>query len=197
LDGTGAAVVVYNAPEAQTITLTVEAVDEIDPVVEILELDGAHRLAYNDDLSPETMHAGLIALPLSEAGEYTIRINSFNGATEGNVEVTLTVIDEEESGELIEAELFPNSTVRYTLPRGETYTVTAFDPQGVLDAVLTVRNANGIVIATNDDHLSSDLTLNVFDARLSVTVPDDETYTVEVRDFLGRAGTITVQIEPQ
>lgn len=207
LDGKSAALLTYTAPEVQTITLTVRAISELDPVVELLTPDG-QRLAYNDDASLTGLaptDAALVGLTLPEAGDYTVRVNTFNGVTEGEVEVLLTVVDSipatisepDEGITTIQVQLPKNGVYRYELPitTDQMVQITARDPFGGLDPVLTLRNAAGEVVTRNDDHNSTDWTLNIFDAQLKeIIIPADGVYTLELREFIGRAGVIEITI---
>jgi hypothetical protein len=170
-------------------------------VLEILT-PGLQRLAYNDDAMLDGLNpldAALVRLPLPEAGQYTIRVNSFNGASIGEVEVLLMVVEPlatETADDTIRVTLHENSVYTYPLEvtAGEAYTITALDPKGVLDAVLSMRDTQGNQIAHNDDHRSGELTLNIFDAKLTFTAPSDGKVTLELREFLGRGGTFEIRI---
>jgi hypothetical protein len=50
------------------------------------------------------------------------------------------------------------------------------------------------VLAQNDDHASTNLTLDIFDAQIVYDAPDDAPLTIELREFLGRAGLIELVI---
>jgi hypothetical protein len=214
LDGQGTTWLAYDAPESQAITVTVQATGESDPVVEILKPDGT-RLAYNDDHPYDAIEmrefaptdAGLIGLTLPIAGRYLIRVNSFNGVSAGEVEVALKVVDlfkaeisdlSDSDGAKITFELPTDGIYSYSFEgtAGQILTLTARDPAGLMDSVITLKDASGAVVASNDDHHSNDFSLNIFDARIAdFTVSTDAIYTLEVREFTGRAGLIEITIQ--
>ncbi|MCU0495934.1 MAG: hypothetical protein MUF87_01130 [Anaerolineae bacterium] len=197
LDGVAPSILSYDAPNAETISITVRALDPIDPVLEILTPND-HRLAYNDDSLGQVdglsfSDAAVTRLALPAAGRYQIRVNSFNGVSVGQVEVILTTpsaFDVTESDDARLIQLPPDHPVRYLVDAqsGDQITFTAYAPG--LDPIVRLYDLNGTMIAVNDDHGSTDTTLNTLDARLTVTIPASGQYTLEVADFLGRAGPI-------
>jgi hypothetical protein len=141
---------------------------------------------------------------LPTTGLYSIYVDSFNGVQAGAVEVTIResdrfnmVVETGDAGEVISFTL-PEDTVftyPFTVEGGDNYTITAYDGTGQLDPYLRIVDSRGNVITTNDDHNSPDLTLNIFDARITAwQVPSDDTYTLEVMDFLGQSGQMTLEI---
>ncbi len=219
LNGQNPAIMTYSSPGNETITLKARALsgesDTVpDTVVELLSPDGT-RLAYNDDLavSVEGLQATdsqIARVFLAQPGAYTLRVNSFNGVTEGEVEITLTVVDgvgfvEEitDGVRVLRVNLGHDQRFVHTFEalEGETLHITARDPRGVLDPIIMIYDAAGERIAANDDTDTPfalvGLTLNTFDAQIPVfRAPSDGSITLELREFLGRAGRIELRIAP-
>jgi hypothetical protein len=188
------------AGEIVAITAHSQADEPIDITLELL-LDN-QRLAFNDDhqRSDEALHPtdaviDLFVLPAD--GEYTIRVNSFSGAQSGNVEVAVQTREALPTCRLPMqiVELPGDRNFSCVLEPSGQVTMTARDLSGTLDPVLAVY-AGGRRIGYNDDHESSDVTLNTLDAQLSLFL--DEEGVLTVGDFTGAAGTLelTVEIEP-
>lgn len=188
------------------VRLSVESLsEEFDPVVWIV--DSSHRLiAYNDSVDEET-HAqidNLYLLPDS----YTIFVDSFNGVSEGDVIVSLEIVDpfntEFSSSEIdIVINIFlPEDTVfAYDFPAkaDDIITVTVRDVSGSLDPYLAIYDESDNLLIANDDHQSTDLSLNLFDSRITEwDVPADGHYRIEVHDFSGNSGQfeLTITIQP-
>lgn len=177
-----------------------------DTIIEVLT-DDYERIAYADDrvLSDGEIDtdAQFSALMLPAAGTYIIRIDTFNGVTGGEVDVTLTTVDpfdttqeETNTAQIVKGSLPELMPFRYVLnvAAGEMWQITARDTSGSLDPMLFMYDAAGDLIAANDDHETFDLTLNRLDAQLTVTAEDDATWTLELRDFMGQSGTFELQL---
>jgi hypothetical protein len=227
----------YEAPEAQWVQITTRAHTPegddlpVDTIL-IVRSDDEDVLAYVDDTLIVTddatseggiptlqNNARISALYLPSTGDYTVSVDSFNGVSEGAVDVTLFVVDafnpmpiediENEDAESSDAE----NSIAITLPparayqqsitlgAGEALLISARDVQGDIDPILTLYDGAGAMLAQNDDHqsllddvpeIAPDLTLNNLDARLFYRNTSDQSLTLmfETRDFLGRTGTI-------
>lgn len=225
LDGQIPTILAYVAEGGEALTLTARALGEgtiegldgtytLDTVIEILSPDG-ERLAYNDDHHADAAtlaatDSAIERLILMEAGTYLIRVNSFNGVTAGEVEVSHALVSpvdyaittENETSLILNVALNPAQpfSYRFTVEAGTQYTIVARDLKGRLDPIITLRDTtpDETVIATNDDYayrFGDAFILNVFDARIiDAEIPMDGDYTLEVREFLGRGGQITVQM---
>jgi len=209
-------ILIYEADKAgqvvNIITSTADDDSAPDTVIEVLRPNG-QRLAYSDDVlnqSPDgettlDRDATIENLILPEPGLYTIRIDSFNGVSEGDVEVLVTPgdlfmerVDESEDVVIINAILPVGLPYQIMLDvsAGDKLTITVHDVSGTLDPVVMLLDASGKRLAFNDDHESSDLTLNLFDARLSdVEVLSEGPMTIVVYDLLGRTGAFQLTIE--
>lgn len=225
LDGQTPTILAYVAAGRETITVTARALGEgtieglegtytLDPVIEILSPEG-ERLAYNDDhqAALETLtptDAAVERLFLPEPATYTLRVNTFNGVTAGEVEVSLAlvspveyeIVTDEADTLIMTVSLEAAQTFQYpfTAEAGTVYTIVARDPKGLLDPILLLRenDPENTVIASNDDYryrFGDAFILNVFDARIiDAEIPADGDYVLELREFMGRGGTITVQM---
>ena len=141
------------------------------------------------------------------SGLYIIRVNSYGGIFAGGAQVRLDVVDgfavqlisDDDSSRIIEATLprYQTFTTSLETIAGSTYVLTIRDLNGTLDPLLRLRSESGDVIAENDDHAGYHLNLNVYDSRLAYVADEDAVLTVEVIDFLGRAGTFELAITTQ
>lgn len=203
-----AILVLVNDTAGQVITITARAINnaEIDPVLWIMDGE-AQLLAYNHNtLTAEGLvdvSARIANLVLPTTGFHTVYVDSFNGVGEGDIEVTFResdmfdmAVEDSDSAQIITFSLPENTVFSYpiTVENDDTLTITASDGSGNLDPYLRIVDSAGNIIISNDDHDSLDLSLDIFDARISEwIVPADDTYSVEVFDFLGRAGDIIVR----
>lgn len=223
LDGTDAAMIAYASGGSETVRLFARAAvsdsdaPPFDVVVEVISPDG-QRIAYNDDYAAALIPAATVTslnlqptdavipvLTLDVSGEYLIRVNSFNGVSVGEVEVTLEIIEpvsierETDSDDMLTASvtLRPDqvAVLDIALEAGQTYTLTVRDPRAILDPVAQLSDAEGTVLASNDDHTGADFGLNIFDSRIMAFTPTASgDYVLSVRDYLGRAGTFQVEV---
>jgi hypothetical protein len=201
-----------NDKAGAVITITAEAVDnaQIDPVLWIVDSD-SRLLAYNHNtLTNEGLvdvSARIDNLVLPSTGLYTIYVDSFNGVQTGDIIVTIRAsdlfdiqVEERDEIELITFSLPEDSVFSYAVAAssGDVLTITAFDRNNQLDPYLRIIDSGGNIILTNDDHNSRDLTLNIFDVRIAEwQIPVNDTYMIEVLDFLGRAGAMILEIRKQ
>jgi hypothetical protein len=205
--------------DIRTRALNTPAQDSaLDTTLAVIAPDG-QLLAYNDDtllppIEPNTegpdaaprlqRDAELTALYLPQAGAYTLRVDSFNGVSAGQAEVTLTqatlseTISTDDTAETRRVYLLAGRSHREALELAadSRVTISAQDASGTLDPLLRLIAPDGRVIASNDDHNSDDLTLNVFDAQIRAVLPGTAgRYTVEIRDFTGAAGVILLHMQ--
>lgn len=199
LDGQGAAVATFTAASGDHVTLSAQAIDDLDTTLELLGPNG-RRAAFNDDHGTDdpalaASDSRILWLTLDHAGEYVVRVDSFNGVTAGDVQLTLDVLPPPDAAArevlLLRGEAL---TIPLALDAGDRLTVTLRDPRGLRDPLVRLVAPDGALIAANDDHASADLTLNLFDARLAVTVDAAGEYRLELREFLGRGGLLALEI---
>lgn len=195
----------YTADEAQTITVSAQAIESDnspDVVLWIVDNDN-HLLAYNDNFG-DSSNPRIENLSVDK-GDYYIYVDSFNGVSEGDVDVLVKngnrfneQIVSTETGVEIYATLPEAALYRYQieLKAEEVLTLTAKDMSGTLDPYLRILDERGNAVAVNDDHSGEDTSLDIFDARITNwTVPEHALYTIELRDFLGRSGEFELKIE--
>lgn len=199
----------YEGLAGEIITIsTLTAITDTAPdtTLEILSPTGK-RLAYADDvILPDNnlkSDAVLENIELPVDGIYQIRVDSFNGVSVGEVEVILThplvdydvlTLDEQT---VFQGEITPNTPLEYEfeISVDTSLTLTARDISGTLDPILFIYDANGNLLAFNDDHRTQDLTLDVFDARFTdFNISEPSVIRVVMRDYLGRSGEVELII---
>jgi len=199
----------YDGTADETITITtLTAVTDTAPdtTLEILYPDG-HRLDYVDDiiLADGTVKSDAVLdhLVLPIDGIYRIRVDSFNGVSEGDVEILLTHPSETysesttEDVTLVNSEIHKLESFQYTLEvsADTVLSILARDTSGTLDPVLHVYDADDTLLAFNDDHQSNDLSLDVLDASiLDLIISEDTIVMIRVSDYLGQSGSIELII---
>jgi hypothetical protein len=199
LDGQDPAAATFTAAAGDRVTLTAQAIDDLDTTLELLGPNG-RRVAFNDDHGTDdaALAAGdsrIARLTLDHAGEYVVRVDSFNGVTAGDVRLALDVLPPPDAGArdvlLLRGEAL---TIPLALDAGDRLTVTLRDRRGLRDPLVRLYAPDGTLSAANDDHASADLTLNLFDARLAVTIGAAGEYRLELREYLGRGGLLALEI---
>lgn len=185
---------VYTSPGGEIVTIRADAGGTLDVVLELIGPDNS-TIVYAD--APDNETPSIVRVMLGGAGDYTVRVNTFNGEGSGEVEVTLTVeppLMLTPGVPTIWVPLGANAiaTVQIEGFDGEV-TITVRDPKGLLDPRIELLDG-GAVVAANDDHGTADVTLNRFDAQLSAAIPDGA--ALQITEFLGRAGWVEVSINP-
>ncbi len=167
----------------------------LDPVVWIVD-SNKRLIAYNDN-GAEAGNAlinNLYLLPDS----YRVYVDSFNGVSDEEVTLSLNIVDPFDTA----IEMTDNLvTINATLPEdsifeydfsasaGDVMTLIARDTSGTLDTYLSIYDESANLIVSNDDHQSTDLSLNLFDSKISEWIaPADGVYTLRVHDFAGKPG---------
>jgi hypothetical protein len=207
----------YTGAENEIVNIYVRSATagQIDTIVELVDSAG-EVISRNDDHTTtrpnlSTRDSAIEGFALPAAGSYIIRVNSFDGQTIGPVEVTVetgnpltstpatTTTTTTTSGDTETFTMTLRSgnpaTQTITATAGEVLTISVRDTSGTLDPKLTLSDANGSTLAENDDHSSGDTALDSLDARIvNFLVTSDATYTIEVSDFFGNAGTAEVSV---
>jgi hypothetical protein len=191
----GFASAMYTSPGGETVTIKADSGGALDVVLELIEPDGI-SIAYADALDHDA--PSIMRVELAGAGDYTVRINTFNGEGRGEVEITLTVepllmLTPDSPTGWVPLGANAIATVLIQGFDGEA-AITVRDPNGLLDPRFLLTDANSRIIAANDDHGTADVTLNRFDARLIAAIPDGA--TLRIAEFLGREGWLEVSINP-
>jgi hypothetical protein len=151
-------------------------------------------MAYHDVDAAPALENLLLDMP----GDYVIRVQAFNGAQTGAVDVLLTTRPRLLPCEPGEYTLAAQTvtTCQLELEAGDRLTLTVRDTSGTLDPVLRLYDADRHLVALNDDHATFSTTLNVFDAALfdyQVTVTGR--YDVQISDFSGAAGAFELSLD--
>ena len=214
------ALLTYEGRAGEFIDLTArslpaeDAAEDAPPFDSVISVLGPNlrKIAYNDDshiLEADgsisiQRDAQIRQLRLPRDGSYTIRVDSFNGVSSGQVEILLSestrfdeTIADSDGQTRIDLTLPERAVYAYSfdLAASESLTISAIDPGTGIDPVLLLRNADGEIMAFNDDHGSMVLDLNVLDARLSFTAEETGRYTLEAWDFLGSPGSLRILIQ--
>lgn len=196
---------VYQADGGEQINISARSMasEPIDTTLEILRDN--QRLAFNDD--HKTSRSGLSRLDseienfvFPAAGDYTIRINSFNGAQGGAVEIYIESIPLIAPCEmpLQAGQLEANGHFSCTLSvdLDSIVTVSVRDTSATLDPRLILLDDNLTQVAYNDDHASVDFSLNTLDSQIrDFKLAAGEQYIVQVSDFSGAAGIFELIFE--
>jgi len=195
--------VVYRASEGEQVSVTAHSLgsESIDVTLEILRDN--QRLAFNDDHQTEREGLGaqdsvIENFVFPTAGDYIIRVNSFNGAQNGDIEVTIESIPLNppcqtplQGGEVARNGEF---TCTLSLDSDSAVTISVRDTSGTLDPVLTILNEDSTQAAYNDDHDTENFVLNTLDSQVSdFALSGGENYVVRVADFSGAAGTFELR----
>lgn len=199
----------YTAPNAQVVSIFASVLDDtdtLDPTLELFDTSG-RRIAYADDVINRTTgevdrSAQIDSVPI-EAGEYIIAVDSFNGVSEGEVRVSVMRMSSE--GTLLGNDYaltdyafnlwgWEPHTAALSDYIGQTVILSVWDPFSNLDPVIEVLDADGQIIARNDDHQGGPLMLGLFGARLEPFTLT-KGMTVRAYDALGRPGGLMMRIE--
>lgn len=197
----------FEASAGDVVTITARAAD-LDPVLDVLDSSG-DRLAYNDDWaggqeveSDDPALAGLraadaavVRIPIPTDGQYTARVNTFNGEGAGGVTVEVWLADPLTiaAGETLWTPIPLAGSAQVLIEAdGGPFTITVSDPAGQIDPVVAVLDAAGGVIAANDDHGGLRPDLNRFDALARVERAGR--FELRITEFMGRTGWVRVQM---
>jgi hypothetical protein len=200
----------YSSAGGETITVTARSMVEntVDTTLEIISPSG-QTIAFNDDRSLDvtdtnlgTFDAAVFDLTLSEAGDYTIRVGSYNNTGFGEVEL-LVVSDAQPSAsgnatsEIVAGALTPEGAFAYsfTASAGERLTIAVRDVSGALDPHLLLMDSHFSGLAENDDHASDDSMLDPLDSKIEDFIaPEEGTYHLVVSDINGAGGAFQLVI---
>jgi hypothetical protein len=204
------------ANQVTTITAIAGATGDLDPKVTLIGPTG-QTLAENDDHTDSDPSLGSLdsrisGFVLPADGDYSVVVSGFANTSGA---FTLSIERAVAGGEPIVTPVGPVSTpslnseevtVNGQIRAGETYihqlAANAGDVytivvrgQGDFDSRLIISNPDGLVVAENDDHNSDDRTLDTFDSKIeNLILQESGTYTVEVTDYSGSAGSFDLVI---
>lgn len=178
----------------------------VDTVLTLIDPD-QNQIYYRDDLPlPEgdiLREARIDLIYLAQKGPYQIRLDSFNGVGEGQIQLSLTV------GDPFQIEKVTNG-IRFYLPERHAFELNLELDQPVeiiardlndentlnLDPFIRVEDAGGQVLSLNDDHGSERLDLNQLDALVFLDpAGQSRPIKIYVGDVLGRSGYILLEIQ--
>ncbi len=186
------------------VLVTAVGGEVIDTIITLINAEG-EKIAYADDqvLDGDIVRDAHLIIRWTEDTTYTVLVDSFNGVSEGEITLQLERIDTTlplKLDERMSATLFEGSTLRlnYEAEKRETVVISVRDISSTLDPIVRVLDGNGQVLAVGDDNTDSVSGLNTLDTQLTLDLPTAGVYTLEVIDFLGRAGKveITVKLAP-
>ncbi len=207
--------IVYTSAGGETVTVSARSLQEgmFDITLEVLDTRRV-RLAFNDDHGTDRTDLGAFDslienLRLPNAGDYIIRVSTFSGTGEGSVEVLVSSNaaapadvpsqpstsggSETITGEVPDGQRFRHD---FEAAADEAVTITVRSTDNTLDPRVSLLNAAGSVLASNDDHGSGDTSLGRFDSRISAfVIPESGTYTVEISGFGGIGGRFELTID--
>ena len=206
----------YSGSADEIISVTARSLEVsgvLDTTVEVLNTDG-NRLAFNDDHGDaraglDTYDSSLPDLRLRSDGDVIIRVDSFNSASTGRVEVlvasgnaavvtpTPAATPEGVSG-TITGVLPDNENFDHTFSAqaGDIVTISVRATDNVLDPKVALIDPTGTVIAQNDDHGTDDVSLGRYDSQIrEFTVVESGSYTVRISGYAGTGGTFELTIE--
>lgn len=175
------------APVSGPVVVTVSGEGDFDPKVRVVE--GGTELGNDDDSGGG--HDSLLTVDLVEGRDYEVEVVEFSGdAGEYVLAVSSSVVEGLPVGRAsqVDGTVAVGETARHPLagPGGEL-TVRVQGRDG-FDPVLTIREADGAVLDTNDD-------ADGRDSRLTLAVPADTSIVIEVHGYNQMGGSYTVVVE--
>lgn len=200
----------YSTDAPETVSIYIHSLPEnsvpLDTTLEVVAPDGS-QVGYNDDLTADSRDAGLENIRLSEAGEYIIRVNTFDLLQGGGVEVQLTASGRIETNGnnqlLLDAggRLTGNGPANFTFSGSAgqvvNITVQAIDPRAPdMDLTLKLFAPDGGQIASDDDSGAANGLGETDPALISFELPDTGDYRLEVSAWFDTPGDIAVRVEP-
>jgi hypothetical protein len=201
----------YTLPwnENQIVTVSVMAqADTLNPRMEIRDSQGV-PVAISEDRDYERGDAVLnyydpqvkyFVVPKTDT--YDIEINSYSDTEQGDIRLFITdygtLSPREGPGiENFKGDLVPNGRLNFSsiMKRGEVVTITAKATAEGIDPFLSLLNVQGVPIAENDDHNTTNPDLQYADAQLrNLIIEEAGKYTVEITAQSG-SGPIEVTVE--
>jgi serine protease Do len=187
----------FQAMAGQELVIRMDAIGDVDPLLVLL--DGERNTIDEDDDSGEGSNARLV-FEVPEDGEYIILASFFDPTDSGAYEIALQSLlsfategGELVSGSVVEGELTDEAfETRYTFQgnAGDTVTISMSSIDGELDCYLVLIDPSGEVLAENDDHDSSEISLFFFSdsAIVGLSLPSSGTYTVLAQRYQGEEG---------
>jgi hypothetical protein len=141
----------------QVVTLSTSSSANVDTVL-TLTGPGGKTLAQNDDQQSGVLSSRIVYMPRA-SGRYTAVVTGFNGAT-GAFELALTrglEVGLSDAARTLREEAVsldasgPEASFDVDLAAGDIFVATTVGLTEALDTTLFLRDANGVVLAQNDD----------------------------------------------
>lgn len=176
----------FNLEEGEVATILTLSDENLDTVLEIMGPAGK-PVAQNDDAGAETLQSRVV-LVAPESGSYTANVTGYDGAT-GAFELLIEEgldLDLSPDGVMLDDALvrFTESVTEYdmtiSLQAGDILVAATEALSDELDTVLSLLDANGVVVAQNDDR--GDGSLN---SRLLYLVETGGDYTLRAGSYSG------------
>ncbi len=202
----------FEGAAGQVVTIAARATDSsFDPVIELDDPSG-DTVAENDDHGTDRedlarFDSMIQDYELESSGTYTIRVRGFAGSG-GEFDLLLSIAGEGESSggsqtsgasDVVTDRIRAGDTFQYELDanEGDMYTVTVRALDEDLDPVLALYDAaSGSFVASNDDHGSSDGSLNFLDSRLERFIfTESGSYIIEVSGYGDSSGDFELTVE--
>lgn len=195
--------------ENQIVTVSVMALaDTLNPRMEIRDSLGV-PVAVSEDRDYESGDVVLnyydpqvkyFVVPKTDT--YDIEINSYSETDHGDIILFITdygTLSPREGPRLetFSGELVPNGRLNFSsiMKRGEVVTITVKAAAEGVDPLLSLLNVQGVPIAENDDHNSSNPDLQYTDAQLrNLIIEEAGRYTIEIKAQYG-SGAVEVTVE--
>jgi hypothetical protein len=192
-----------NANQVVSISTQTSGENAPDTVLTLLDSQG-RVLAHQDDQWLDGVFvkdAHLLRVVLPQDGAYVVRVDSFNGVSIGDVQVTIsevsntTLLSADNDVQVMQVNLAKGETFRHIIQAttDQNISISVRDTSSTLDTFVRVFDANGAMIASADDAYGQD-NLDMLDTALTLVIAEDGAYTLEVIDFLGRAGVFELTI---
>jgi hypothetical protein len=187
----------FRQNEVVTIRVVAQS-EEFDPRLTILNNNG-QTVAQNDDYySADNPDVALnftdarVDLIVEAQDTYTLEITSYDPTDTGAVDIYVTRYGMIEPGdsapEVIEDAVVEGGRRSFDLEvgAGQAVTITVRALSDELDPQVTLFDADGRILAENDDHRSNDPELDFLDARIANYIfQESGVYTIEVSSFSG------------
>lgn len=196
-----------DANEIVTISV-VSLADTFNPYLELRNSLGV-PVAENDDRDYEhgdpVLNYGdsqVKYFVVPESDTYDLEVSSYSDTDHGDIEVFITrygALTPREGARLetFTGNLVPNGRLSFSsvMKRSEVVTITVRAIAEGLDPRLSILNAQGVIIAENDDHGTVNPDLQYGDAQLrNLIVEEAGKYTLEITSYSG-SGEIEVTVE--
>lgn len=188
---------VFEASAGQYATIFMEADDDLDLDTTIYLYADDNEIAWNDDGIPGTLNSRLLNIELPEATRYVIEAAKYDGAGAFTLSLTVTdlpdldllLADATESGELFYGDRITDNLQRTNQTRYYVFEAAAGDEILILmeannpeqfDTLLSLYDADGILIARNDDEAPGNL-----NSRIETVLTESGRYYIVAGSYFG------------